>query len=130
MTTSTVPMSFHERRVEQAATQERVNEIFRLAGPVQTIDAIRQIAADAHTQYPQYDGFWDGPEWTLARVSTPLRSKGGDQALTGDVVLFRSDSRVFGGGPEFYSVRLGWMCAAAYGYHVIRSSYTGDPVGR
>lgn len=105
--------AFRAERAERARCQEAINTLFAEQGPGATKLAIRLRAATDHAQFPQYEGYWDGSEWTLARITIDLRSKGGDQAVAGDVVLFRYH---YGFDPEFYSVRLGWMCAASYGY--------------
>ena len=36
---------------------------------------IRDEAASAHAQYPQYVGHWDGPEWRIARVTRRIKTK-------------------------------------------------------
>ena len=126
--------TFAVKRERQAFEQVRVNAIYRALGAAETMKEIRHLAALAHAPYPQYDGYWDGEEWTLARCTTPLKSKGGLQADTGDVVLYRMRDRYLGSilpGRDdlFYSVRLGWNCSAGFGLQVIRSRYTGEPVG-
>lgn len=129
-TTKTYIETLEEQRIQQAAQQDRINRILEEHGPAATIEVIRQLAAADHAKYPQYNGFWDGDEWTLARATTRIRSKGGIQADTGDVVLYRCNGFGSTFSSEFYSVRLGWMCAAGYGLLPMTSRYTGKPVGR
>lgn len=57
------------------------------------IDELRRSiiaeAADAHAQYPQYEGHWDGPEWRLAVFTGRVRTKGGIAFEKGDVTIAR-----------------------------------------
>ena len=89
-TTVTTLTDFQARRAQQVLDQENVNAIYAAEGAEAAIAPARASAEAAHQQYPQYDGYWDG--WTLAIATTDTRSKGGDQALKGDVVLFKRDS--------------------------------------
>ena len=127
-------LNFQQDRAARAAEQAEVNRVYAEDGAVAAMAEIRRLASGDHAEYPQYVGYWDGPEWTLAKATTAVRSKGGVQVETGDVVLYKRNDRYLGGivaGRDdlFYSVRLGWNCAASYGLQIIRSRYTGEPVG-
>src|SRR5262245_31403043 len=73
-------------------------------------EAIRLAAEDAHGEYPQYEGHWDG--WTPGVILRGVRTKGGQAFLPGDLTIVRPLSEEH---PEHtpgfrtcYSVRRGW----------------------
>lgn len=45
-----------------------------------------------HSQYPQYEGYWDGPQWRVARVRRPVTTKMGLAFDKGDIVLAKQSS--------------------------------------
>jgi hypothetical protein len=51
------------------------------------IDAIKADAATRLAQYPQYDGYHDGPEWTLVTVRRNVKTKLGQAFVKGQVAL-------------------------------------------
>jgi hypothetical protein len=69
----------------------------------QSAQNIRDIANAANSQWPQYRGHWDGPEWKLVQMSARTRTKLGVAFEAGDITLAHRD-------PQFrgwfaYSVR-------------------------
>lgn len=108
------PQTAAEIRAEWAAQDREQAGINTYAGwgytAEQVKDAIVEIATDAHAEYPQYDGYWDGPEWVLAKITRRLRTKGGVRFERGDIVLVNLTEREpqFPGdvvNPTAYSVR-------------------------
>jgi len=53
----------------------------------ETIREIRKQAAAAHAAYPQYKGYWDGPEWVLVRITAKVRTKLGQAFSKGELAL-------------------------------------------
>lgn len=61
-------------------------------------------AASALVAYPQYDGYWDGPEWVLVTVGRSVKTKMGQAFEKGEVVLARP------GAPEpRYGIEEHWV---------------------
>jgi len=57
-----------------------------------TVRAIREIARQAHKDFPQYEGHWDGPEWSLAVVLRRVRTKAGVAFVRGELVIAKHDA--------------------------------------
>lgn len=55
---------------------------------------LKRHAKSAHSQFPQYDGHWDGPEWVLVKVTRRVRTKLGVAFEKGDVTLARPNEPV------------------------------------
>jgi hypothetical protein len=108
---TTQPNTFQARRDRQVADQAHMNNLYGELGADVAAAEIRRIAAAENAGHAQYDGYWDGPEWILGQAKHDIESKGGDQALAGDIVLMRQE----GQRVMFYSVRLGWNCSGSYG---------------
>lgn len=51
--------------------------------------ALRSAARAAHEDFPQYCGYWDGPEWVLVRMSRRVKTKMGVAFEKGEVALAR-----------------------------------------
>jgi hypothetical protein len=119
--TSEFALGFNAKRDEQQADQERVNAVYAEHGPIAAMAVIRDIAYTEHSAHRQYDGYWDGDEWTLGRATQTITSKGGVQAVEGDIVLMRAVRNVISPGYDrtFFSVRLGWNCSIVYGVESI-----------
>ena len=71
---------------------------------------IIDTAARAHAQYPQYAGYWNGPEWKLVVVTRDVKTKMGLAFRAGDYTLARPDTAIPGDKPgaayvTAYSVR-------------------------
>lgn len=53
------------------------------------LESLRQAliaeAADAHAQYPQYEGHWD--TWRVAEITRPVRTKMGQAFRAGELAL-------------------------------------------
>jgi len=65
--------AFQASLVAAAAAQERINQAAKDGDP--NLRAMIVAAADAaHTQWPQYAGKWDGPEWEVVRVRSQVVS--------------------------------------------------------
>lgn len=107
--------SFTARRAQQAADQADVNRTYAETGTEAALHLARALAKAEHADHRQFDGHWDG--WTLGIATSDVHSKGGDQALRGDLVLFKLDRPGLSCTPShsFYSVRLGWNCSAGWG---------------
>jgi hypothetical protein len=84
-------------------TQEGLNSVARLAGL--SADQIRSeivgVASRQLAEYPQYVGYWDGPEWALVRFSRNVSTKMGRAFTHGDWAIARRDDD----GWMAYSVR-------------------------
>jgi hypothetical protein len=52
---------------------------------------IRIIANFDHAKYPQYKGHWDGPEWTLVKVTKAIKTKMGKAFYEGELALARRE---------------------------------------
>ena len=98
---------FRAQRDRQTADQLYVNEVFASDGPDVAAATIRILAAAAHAEYPQYEGHWAGDDWTLARVTQRVETKGGLRFEKGDIVLLKYEPSYFGCSAEktAYSVR-------------------------
>jgi hypothetical protein len=103
---------FEAQQAERAAQQDQINALFAEKGEDAAHTAIVALADAEHAPYPQYKGYWAGPEWILGRTTAQLRGKGGTMAEEGDVVLMRRD---YGDGVVFFSVRLVANCVVNYG---------------
>lgn len=53
---------------------------------------IRILAASRHAQYPQYNGYWDGPEWTLVCIKADIKTKLGRAFFKGELALAKLDT--------------------------------------
>lgn len=77
-------------------------------------------AEEAHAQYPQYEGYWNGDEWYVVRFTRELTTKGGVRFKVGDLALCRdrSDDEARYGleMPTAYSSRGQVNCAVPRGY--------------
>ena len=64
-------------------------------GTAEVIEKLRQAliteAAEAHAQYPQYAGHWDG--WRVAEITRNVRTKMGQAFRAGELVLVAPDTR-------------------------------------
>ena len=69
---------------------------------------IAAIAAWQHSQYPQYKGYWDGPEWVLVRVTRNVRTKLGQAFTKGEIALAKPD--VLEGKPVWCAYSLNNHC--------------------
>ena len=52
-------------------------------------NVLRSQAKADHASYPQYDGYWDGPEWVLVRVTRQVKTKLGVAFVKGETALAR-----------------------------------------
>lgn len=104
MTTLT---EFRQMEADRAAEQVWINEVFERSGADVASAVIRISAALAHAEYPQYHMHWAGDDWTLARVTQRIETKGGLRFDVGDIVLLQYVPGYFGGDAEktAYSVR-------------------------
>jgi len=51
--------------------------------------ASKAAARAAHEDFPQYNGYWDGPEWVLVRMNRRVKTKMGVAFEKGEVALAR-----------------------------------------
>ncbi len=93
--------AFQASLVAAAETQERINQAAEAGDP--NLRAMIVAAADAaHTQWPQYAGKWNGPEWEIVRVRAQVKTGLGIAFEAGDVTIAH---RQFLGGWIAYSIR-------------------------
>lgn len=108
---------------ETRAAQEGINAADAACyTPALLRNLIVATADEAHAQYPQYAGHWNGPEWQLGEVARQVRTKSGVAFRRGDIVLFRERTEEecrAGCAPGFvtaYSVRNGIDTSVPAGY--------------
>jgi len=111
--TTTYATELNDRIDFQNRQQDDVNLIGPSAG------VIARIAAQAHDQYPQYEGHWDG--WTRYRIRHRIVTKMGEAFLPGDIVIGHHD----GGHLIAYSIRNG-IDTAISGGNADPAPYTDD----
>jgi hypothetical protein len=94
------------------ATQERINTLEKRA---EILAAIQAAAAQKHAAYPQYQGYWEGPQWRLGLIAKPTKTKLGLAFAAGDIILYKRHEQPRFPGDEpgkfssAYSVRNGCM---------------------
>jgi len=96
--------TFRAEMARRAATQDGINSVAKVAGlsAAALQQSIVGVADRAHAQYPQYAGYFSGPEWALVRFARDVRVKGGHAFRHGDVTIARQTE---GMGLVAYSVR-------------------------
>lgn len=122
--------TYRNEWARQAARQERVNlAVAEQHTYFAVVETIRGYADDAHGQWAQYAGYWDGPAWTLVRFTKRVSGKGGVMFEKGDYALLRAATdhprreRNAEAGlgltcATAYSIRRGWNCAVRDGSYV------------
>lgn len=83
------PLDFEQEPfAEQDAVNTSVQTLLdRGVPPVNAATLVRFHADDRHTQYPQYAGHWDGPQWRLVRFTRHVATKGGCRFAAGDYTI-------------------------------------------
>ncbi len=56
------------------------------------IEVIRARANQAHSQWPQYAGHWDGDEWVLVQIECTVTTKLGQAFLPGELTIARKET--------------------------------------
>jgi hypothetical protein len=65
---------------------------------------VRNVAIAEHAKYPQYAGYWNGPEWTVVRITGNVRTKMGVAFAKGELTIARRDD-IYPDSWMAYSVR-------------------------
>jgi len=92
-------------RGDRELQQEEVNEARHPGTGLGVRLLIVSIADALHSQYPQYKGHWDGPEWKLGRINRSVTTKLGVAFEAGDVILYKDGSELGGQSFTAFSIR-------------------------
>jgi len=77
-----------------ALAQSQVNAA-EIAEPGSARPLVRLLADAKHMGYPQYRGHWDGPGWTLYRITRRIETKLGVAFEPGDITIgYRYSTRL------------------------------------
>ncbi len=81
------------RALQDSVRESSAAKAHRLATmpPPRNRSEVIDRAELAHEGYPQYDGYWNDPEWSLIRIKTRLETKLGVAFEPGDLTVARME---------------------------------------